>query len=323
MHEEIDIRYLNRTVREWASHVSGDYFSRLCLFGSLHNKDGRGFEPHSDIDILAVFNHQLNSPEKRVDACDALRVQVQDLEGAVSRQPFQRDQRPILSILCVTPSEIHLGIHKTHTEGFWSERKSFANLRTGQDEVFSANLDLVSTEDFHIFRDIVSSCQLLRNRYLAVTHEGKREVGDTDIECVFPKEIARAAARLASLRLGTDDMDVWEGSLFLLRSFDRYLAPDASAIMSQLRDASVERAFRKRATISAYDQLLLSEHLFQLCFERLSEDISGLDQLTYTQDKASDLLFDRAMAGSKSAETTKWIIDISRNFLTDRGENND
>lgn len=172
--------------------------------------------------------------------------------------------------------ELAYGIHKTVLSGFFSEN-DFRNVRTGYVGSFNNNPIFSKSEPPSAFTSSIQACQAYRNTFLSISANGNRKALAHDGEDIFPKDLARKAAAIAYVvrpRAGTNEHDINEGTLFLLKLLEAKSDEQSEEVWDVLREIIQKRVGRGNNPISPEDQLLLYELLFDFAAQKLKQHVA-------------------------------------------------
>ncbi len=249
-----------RLCEQWAADCALAIPSQLFLFGSAIYKGGEQFDStQSDLDIVLVF------PE-RTDALSrfhSMRIlyekkQILELNMLPTLQRRTCDE-PGVSIVAITPLELRANIHKSGARRFF-DKNFFYDLVAKRQSlgIPSAGIRFMRDEN----RQALEYVQKVRNEFLAVSANGTgglREYSGTD---PMPKALLRSAAQLVPDTAEGEWYDTRLG-LELIYEILRTRRTEVPAFENLFNKISVRRGGRgKQANLSADDQLLLAEMLF-------------------------------------------------------------
>jgi len=290
---------------DWSKSINTrENFQRVLLFGSSIKGEGELFRPTktSDIDLLFEFSSHLEYPSKRAAALRVLIPELVKLECRLSECFSREEKKPIVSSGATTPLENKLSINIKHDVQF-ANRNKFFNLLEPQAEVVPLGSRMPEEIESKCADEIIilRNCQEYRKRYLAVSKEGKREVEFHQDQELFPKDLARTAARLQylenitishgqSLTENKDKAyDIIDGSVYLLKLLEKMANHDTD--LQKLKRAIGHRVhFRGEAhSLSEDDLLVLWEVLAYTAIERIREceamvEINNMYPLDYLKN---------------------------------------
>lgn len=292
--------------REWAQEsVKCEQLKscRFYLFGSAIYLEGEQFDAlRSDLDIVCVIPDSL-SPVERLELLSALKSRKARLELDMIPQLHREVcDEPGVSVVALTPLEITANVHKSGARSFF-DKNFFLDL--ANDEI---RLGLDGAGERAIVdsrRQAIEFCQKLRNEYLAVSANstgGLSEYRGTD---PMPKALMRCAAQIAPNLPEGAWYDTRHGleHMFSLLNGRREDEPKLHALYKKI---SIRRGGKgHRTPLSAEDQLLLAELLFDQASQGATEEVVGWEVRI-------------AKAGSASSQDdVQRVLDAIRRLVPD------
>jgi predicted nucleotidyltransferase len=260
---------IRELIREfWEKHSFKQEFPEVFIFGSLINRDGRHFIPAgamgSDIDLLLVFNPQMDNSVKRFNALSKAKEHVAELEYQVGELLGRNDRT--FSFLPVTDYEVYHCIHKgfdpkIFTLNIFYDALEGAEVDVGLSDYIDFDFHLESIEAFSSIR----TCQSMRNRYLQIDKKADQVLDKFDGPGEVPKELMRMFALINFIDSNKRDLrtDLESGFEFLLDLLRKLSQVDES--FSALKDKVNSRSFlRAKSEPLTQDDLML---LFEIGYD--------------------------------------------------------
>lgn len=228
----------------------------------------------SDVDLVAVFSVEAESPTARLNILRDLNLRIASLEAdLLPVLEWEDATAPITSVVTLTQQELSLNVHKSGVADFFTVNK-FLRLLAPEDSpkalVVSSEKDN-RTQHEAMFQ-ILEACQGYRNEYLSVSANGRRKVDDWDDVDPIPKTIARYSAQLryALCRLENETkFDVNLGNAFVLQSLARESSRRDEKPIHDLHDWLLVRMGGRgeRLPLSPDQHVLLLEILNDIALE--------------------------------------------------------
>lgn len=249
-----------RLCEEWAAKLVKETNCQLFLFGSAIYKSGEQFDStYSDLDIVCLLPEATDALS-RLTAMQTLKSHKQKLElEMIPRLERTTCDEAGVSIVPITPLELHANIHKSSSRSFF-DKNLFYDLIDKHETlgIPSAATRVMRDER----RQALEYVQKIRNEYLSVCANGTGGLKPYDGADPIPKALLRSAAQLVP--------DVAEGEWYdtrigleLMHTMLRDRRNVDERFKALFEKVSVRRGGRGiRAGLSADDQLLLAEMLF-------------------------------------------------------------
>ncbi|HMG68773.1 MAG TPA: hypothetical protein VK588_13835, partial [Chitinophagaceae bacterium] len=200
----MDIKPLIQVLLNWKNNVEQEIkIEDVFLFGSPINTDGLLFDSKtSDIDIVILMPDNLTNAVERTVWLTKLKNHKPDLELAFTKL-LKRKQtdKAIVSIISITQRELKADIHKSAERDFFSDNIFYNIVSGSRREGIVQETEILLEND--ITRQLFESCQLIRNKYLAVGIIEEKKLLEWQSETdVAPKELMRICAKAAYLENG-------------------------------------------------------------------------------------------------------------------------
>lgn len=246
--------------RAWATRLQAELPCSAYLFGSAIYQGGEQFDAEtSDLDLVIVLPDAL-SPTKRANLLKQLKTHKLALELLIIR-PLHRSDcvEPGVSIVVITPLELAANVHKSGARRFF-DKNFFLDLSNGQQSLGLPGAGVSSIGDDA--RQAVEYVQMTRNKFLAVGANGTGGIKRYDAAEPLPKVLTRSAAQLQADAPPGGWYDTRYGLEFFIEELRR-IRYDSDELRKLQKKVSVRCGARgKRKALSAFNQLLLSEVLF-------------------------------------------------------------
>jgi hypothetical protein len=256
---------------DWAAKIVDSTACELFLFGSAIYKDGEQFDSvSSDLDIVYLFAEP-SYAFSRLSAMQSLYQQKKWLE-LMMVPSLQRNtcDEPGVSIVPITPLELHANIHKSGARSFF-DKNFFYDLKKKRVTLGlpSASSRLMNDEN----RQALEYVQRVRNEFLSVSANGTGGINEYDGNDPMPKSILRCAAQLAPDPIDGEWYDTRRGLELMHRILDERRT-EHPYYRDLFHKISVRRGGRgKKTSLSDQDQLMLAELLFDYGSALTTEEI--------------------------------------------------
>jgi hypothetical protein len=259
---------------QWVSDECIETPCQLFLFGSAIYKNGAQFDPvHSDLDIVCLFKEQGDALtrfgvlKKLYSKKKELELKMIPILGRIACD------EPGVSIVAITPLELHANIHKSGARSFF-DRNMFYNLATRELDLGIAGAGTVVVSDE--YRQAMEFVQKTRNEYLSVSANDSGGIRAYRGADPLPKVLLRSAAQMEPEAQTGEWYDTRLGLELMHRVLlkRRSESPDIKVLFDD--KVSVRRGGRglQDVALSADDQLLLAELLFDVCSTVHTTDIA-------------------------------------------------
>ena len=256
----------------WAKKVVADIPCNLFLFGSAIYKGGEQFDRvNSDLDIVCLLPEP-NTAFTRLSALQQLHKHKAALElqmiPALSRLNCSE---PGVSIVTITELELKGNVHKSGARSFFN-KNFFYDLAEKTEYIGIPGAASLIVRDEN--RQALEYVQKIRNEYLAVCANGTGGLGAFRGADPMPKSLLRAAVQLNPDAIEGEWYDTRLG-LELMHSILRERRTESHESKRLFDRISVRRGGRgTKENLSAEDQLLLAELLFDVAKTRSAEKVA-------------------------------------------------
>lgn len=264
---------INLCIR-WTAESNADARLRDCrfyLFGSAIYLEGEQFDAlRSDLDIVCVIPDDL-SPVERLNLMKALKDRKARLELDMIPQ-LQREvcDEPGVSIVVLTPFEVTANVHKSGARSFF-DKNLFLDLTNGETLPGLDGAGDRAVSDAR--RQALEFCQKQRNEYLSVSANGTGGLPEYRGIDPMPKALMRCAAQIAPNLPEGAWYDTRHGLEYMFSLLNGLREEDAT-LQALYKAISIRRGGKgRKAPLSAEDQLLLAELLFDQAIQGATEEV--------------------------------------------------
>ncbi len=269
---------------QWAVSVQKELSGKLYLFGSAIYKCGEQFDAKlSDLDLVYLFPDGTSAlgrcSDLKVLFAHKKRLELEMIE------PLHRDScvEPGVSIVPVTYLELQANVHKSGARSFF-DRNFFYDLVAKRQSLSIPSAGTTVVRDDR--RQALEYVQKLRNEFLSVSANGLGGLKEFSGSDPIPKALLRSAAQLVPDAAEGEWYDTRLGLEFMYKTLSDRRAEDP-AFNTLFDKISVRRGGRGQdQSLTAFDQLLLAEMLFDKASEAPTEPVVTWE-LRVTGDAAS------------------------------------
>lgn len=313
-------------IQNWKKDVSKEIeINEIYLFGSSIYLDGRMFKPSlSDLDLIIPIPDSLQNAIERKNWLQKLKKNKEILEKNVLFLLNKTDtNEQIVSIVAITKIELDYNIHKSESRNFF-EINEFLNI---DEEIIFKGSEYFNFKECksEFVIQVLKSIQKARNSYLTNSAMIDYQMLEWKGEDIIPKNLAREAAKTASLneenptagdQLNTSfGCDYIKQNLKLNRNIDEYLD-----LYTWIDDRSGGRSNSpEKDSLTQENHLLLYEFLYDLTIQAMNEILKNNESksLNITLNQDFNLFLDNTEMLSKahSSKTSVLLDEIYVNPL--------
>lgn len=304
----------------------------LYIFGSAIYLEGKMFDPEkSDLDIVILIPAQIKTITERVEWLKKLKEKKRILEKrAVDILEKNSTNNQIVSILPISKEELEYNIHKSESRNFFSINQ-FQNIETG--EIFNGKDKFkFKTIDEEFVIQVLKSIQKARNSYLKNNAKKDSQELNWQGEDIIPKDLAREAAKVASLfeenQTKGDELNISFGTDYIKQKVkERRDQKEFLELYFWIDQRSGGRGNSNTLKeLNEKDHLLFYELLFEIVINYLSNEKKNKSKIEL-KEKIREFLEDTEMISKAHPDQIKvklsdiYVYPLLKHFDDSKDEN--